>query len=214
MIIDIKLAVTSLTKTTTNAYAVAPIAMSLIRRSATKARPLFSSPRPRYASNWSRHTAYPSFFSHTPKPRFSFWSRRMLWVVPVAGGLTLFLTPEQKSFLPGLFSSPTIIPCHPERNALTPTVYSPAELDLNIFHRLKTFFLTKIWEPIRTAQRFLTLVTLFLPVLLTSPMLLVGKPERRLNGDRWGAVWWYKYLVTKMQAAGPTFIKVHFVTLF
>jgi aarF domain-containing kinase len=39
-------------------------------------------------------------------------------------------------------------------------------------------------------------------------MLLVGRPERLLKGDRWGAVWWYGLLVSRMEAAGPTFIKV------
>lgn len=66
----------------------------------------------------------------------------------------------------------------------------------------------KIWEPILTAKRFVYLFFLFMPVILTSPILLVGKPEKRLRGDRWGAVWWYGYLVSKMEAAGPTFIKV------
>ncbi|GLB35914.1 putative ABC1 family protein [Lyophyllum shimeji] len=39
-------------------------------------------------------------------------------------------------------------------------------------------------------------------------MLLVGKPEKKYQGDRWGAVWWYGLLVRKMEAAGPTFIKL------
>lgn len=43
-------------------------------------------------------------------------------------------------------------------------------------------------------------------------MLLVGTPERRLGGDRWGAVWWYNLLVAQMARAGPTFIKVGFLT--
>jgi len=28
------------------------------------------------------------------------------------------------------------------------------------------------------------------------------------EGERWGAVWWYGFLVHQMQKAGPTFIKV------
>jgi len=39
-------------------------------------------------------------------------------------------------------------------------------------------------------------------------MLLVGSPEETLQGDRWGAVWWYDYLVVQMDRAGPTFIKL------
>jgi aarF domain-containing kinase len=52
------------------------------------------------------------------------------------------------------------------------------------------------------------LFILFLPVIISSPMLLIGVPEKRLKGDRWGALWWYELLVGKMESAGPTFIKV------
>ncbi|KAG6827055.1 hypothetical protein H0H92_013372 [Tricholoma furcatifolium] len=41
-----------------------------------------------------------------------------------------------------------------------------------------------------------------------TPMLIVGRPEKKYRGDRWGAVWWYGFLVDKMEAAGPTFIKL------
>lgn len=70
-------------------------------------------------------------------------------------------------------------------------------------------------EPFLTALRFLHLVVLFGPVILTSPMLLVGKPERKRPGkpvaaeeDAWGAVWWYSFLVKQMERAGPSFIKL------
>jgi aarF domain-containing kinase len=52
------------------------------------------------------------------------------------------------------------------------------------------------------------LFILFMPAIISSPMLLVGAPEKKYGGDRWGAVWWYDFLVRKMAAAGPTFIKV------
>lgn len=65
-----------------------------------------------------------------------------------------------------------------------------------------------IWGPILTARRFIHLFYLFLPVVITMPMLLVGSPDMQMHGDRWGAVWWYDFLVKRMQAAGPTFIKV------
>ncbi|KAG5730706.1 hypothetical protein E4T56_gene7719, partial [Termitomyces sp. T112] len=39
-------------------------------------------------------------------------------------------------------------------------------------------------------------------------MLLIGKPKKKYRGDRWGAVWWYGFLVGRMEAAGPTFIKL------
>jgi aarF domain-containing kinase len=39
-------------------------------------------------------------------------------------------------------------------------------------------------------------------------MLLVGSSQEKLQGDRWGAVWWYNHFVAQMDRAGPTFIKV------
>ncbi|KIY69170.1 protein kinase [Cylindrobasidium torrendii FP15055 ss-10] len=161
----------------------------------------------RHASNWTqlRNSKFPSFFLPTPRPRV-FPRQRLLWLLPVAGGLYLSLTPEQKSFIPSLFSSPDIIPCHPERQIQT--IYSPAELNLTIANRLRTFFFTRIWEPILTAKRFIRLCFLFIPVLVTSPMLLVGDPEKKLAGERWGAIWWYDFLVQQMELAGPTFVKL------
>jgi aarF domain-containing kinase len=73
-----------------------------------------------------------------------------------------------------------------------------------------------IWEPIFTFLRFFHLVVLFGPVIITAPMLLIGRPERRRKRGRpsgeedenWGAVWWYGFLVNQMERAGPSFIKL------
>ena len=81
-----------------------------------------------------------------------------------------------------------------------------------------------ILEPIATFFRFIHLAALFGPVILLSPMLLVGssgtRPRRRRSGsqekrdsldepeENWGAVWWYGFLVRQMERAGPSFIKL------
>lgn len=76
-----------------------------------------------------------------------------------------------------------------------------------------------IIEPMGTAKRFLVLVALFLPVIITTPMLFIGKRReggrrrgRKMakaeGGTRWGALWWYGFLVKQMERAGPTFIKL------
>jgi aarF domain-containing kinase len=73
-----------------------------------------------------------------------------------------------------------------------------------------------IIEPIFTFLRFFHLVILFGPVILTSPMILIGGSDRRRKRDRpsgeeaeaWGAVWWYGFLVNQMERAGPSFIKL------
>lgn len=63
----------------------------------------------------------------------------------------------------------------------------------------------RVCEYVLTAKRFIYLLFLFIPVLISSPMLLVGKSNR---ANRWGAIWWYGLLVSRMESAGPTFIKV------
>ncbi len=85
---------------------------------------------------------------------------------------------------------------------------SPSESDRTLSARIIAFIRERILEPIFTAQRFVYLFCVFVPVLLATPMLLVGQPEERLAGDKWGAVWWYDFLTSQMQLAGPTFIKV------
>lgn len=162
----------------------------------------------------SSHTVFArrlgrGFTTHIPPPpqaRFSF-PRKTLWLVPLAGGLTLYLLPHSTSHKSSFFSSPTLIPCSPQ--STTPSfISSPSEVQRSIPSRIVQILREYIWEPIRTTTRFIHLAVLFVPVIFAMPMLLVGKADQRLGGDRWGAVWWYGFLVGQMQAAGPTFIKV------
>ena len=89
---------------------------------------------------------------------------------------------------------------------------SPNEERTGIIGALQRYIL----EPILTFFRFLHLFLLFGPVIVTSPMLLVGQPStRRRPGkpvaqeeENWGAVWWYAFLVKQMERAGPSFIKL------
>ncbi|KAJ7040420.1 hypothetical protein C8F04DRAFT_1083520 [Mycena alexandri] len=156
---------------------------------------------------WARHASFfPGFFTRTPVQRFS-WRRTAFWLVPVAGGLALYYRPEKTSLIPAIMASPTIIPCQPtpERNLI---IASPSDYELTIGARISALFRNCIWEPVFTATRFVYLFALFMPVIICSPMLLVGKPEKRYRGDRWGAIWWYNFLVSKMETAGPAFIKL------
>lgn len=139
--------------------------------------------------------------------RFTF-PRRALWLIPIAGGLTLYFLPHPSPHIPSLFASPTIIPCPTQPASKRNLISSPSEPRQSILSRILHLLCQRIWEPIRTATRFIHLAVLFVPVIVMMPMLLVGAPEAELQGDRWGAVWWYGLLVARMEAAGPTFIKV------
>lgn len=162
----------------------------------------------RHTSQWSRQSTYQFFFTHTPAPRLSF-SKKAFWLVPIGAGLALCLTPTSKSPLAGLIASPTVIPI--KSPCTTMIIESPMEPELSIRRRIVALFRDKLWEPIRTAARFIHLFVLFMPVIIGSPMVLVGRSEKRYKGDGWGAIWWYDLLVLQMQAAGPTFIKVRCV---
>lgn len=151
--------------------------------------------------------------THTrPPPRRVSLPRKALWLVPIAGGITLYLLPHSSphTILSSFFASPTLIPCsqQPPPSSQPSLLNSPSEPQLPFLSRILHLLRNRIWEPIRTATRFIHLAVLFVPVVVMTPMLLVGTPEERLQGDRWGAVWWYDLLAARMEAAGPTFIKV------
>lgn len=72
------------------------------------------------------------------------------------------------------------------------------------------FLDTYIWEPVCTGLRFLHLVCIFVPVIVTVPVMWVGGRDRERGGERRGCLWWYGFLVRGMERAGPAFIKVCF----
>ena len=84
---------------------------------------------------------------------------------------------------------------------------------------VQLFFIRWITEPLGTAKRFIVLVCIFLPVLVTVPLLFVGSRREggrrrgkrtsiKEEGQRWGAMWWFGFLVRSLERAGPTFIKL------
>jgi len=157
----------------------------------------------RRAHGWSRNT----FFFKPPLPVRGL-GRRALWLIPVAGGVALLLKPQPQSVLPQVLRDDAFIPCNRQTTRPQPIIYSPYEADRSLLSRFGAFLRSTILEPLVTAGRFAYLFCIFFPVVLASPMLLVGSPVPDLQGDRWGAVWWYDLLVLQMERAGPTFTKV------
>ncbi|KZT75012.1 ABC1-domain-containing protein, partial [Daedalea quercina L-15889] len=149
------------------------------------------------------------FFTRTAAPVPSL-RRKLLLLLPIAGGIALYASPESSTSKTNIFASDKLIPCTATIQAVSePTILSPAEPeDQRIIWRIVVLVREYVWEPILTARRFVYLCFLFVPVFLATPMLLIGLPEERLSGDRWGAVWWYGFLTSQMQRAGPTFVKL------
>ncbi|KAI2628195.1 ABC1 family protein [Xylaria nigripes] len=65
-----------------------------------------------------------------------------------------------------------------------------------------------IWEPICTGFRLCHLIVIFVPVVLSVPAIWIGYRQFDHDNERSGTLWWYKFLVQSMEAAGPAFIKL------
>lgn len=75
-------------------------------------------------------------------------------------------------------------------------------------HRIVLFLDLYIWEPLCTGVRFLHLAVIFVPVLLSVPVIWFGARQEDRDNERSGTLLWYSFLVKGMEWAGPAFIKV------
>ncbi|KAI0778352.1 ABC1-domain-containing protein [Trametes elegans] len=162
----------------------------------------------RRVPNWSQSSRLHTRLGSQSGFSRSTFARKLLWIVPVAGGFALYTAPKPRE-THNVFASPTLIPCpEPAPEQVEAIILSPSESDRSLLRRILTFLRERLIEPVLTAKRFVYLCCVFVPVLLAAPMLLIGQPDQDLGGDKWGAVWWYGFLTSQMQRAGPTFIKL------
>ncbi len=121
-------------------------------------------------------------------------------------GIWYYRTPLRADSIPA-HDPPPSPPHTPTTQVATPQ----SEASLSPVRIVKVYCI----EPFLTVLRLFHLVFLFGPVILTIPMLWVGRSERRRPGkpvaepdENWGAVWWYSFLVRQMERAGPSFTKL------
>ncbi|CAK7265744.1 hypothetical protein SEPCBS57363_001741 [Sporothrix epigloea] len=77
-----------------------------------------------------------------------------------------------------------------------------------VLHRLVGLLDLYVWEPLCTGVRFLQLTCIFVPVIITLPVIWVGQRQPSRDNERTGTLWWYGFLVRAMELAGPAFIKL------
>ena len=65
-----------------------------------------------------------------------------------------------------------------------------------------------LYEPVRTTFRFFHLLFIFVPVIVTVPVMWLGSRRKDQDNERAGTIWWYGFLVGSMERAGPAFIKL------
>ncbi|KAI5197856.1 hypothetical protein AUEXF2481DRAFT_37953 [Aureobasidium subglaciale EXF-2481] len=70
------------------------------------------------------------------------------------------------------------------------------------------FLDTWIIEPIATGFRLLHLIFIFVPVIVTVPVIWLGSRQAEKDNERSGTLWWYAFLVNGMERAGAAFIKL------
>ena len=141
---------------------------------------------------------------HQGAPR----QRFILVLLPfILGGGYLYIDRKRnKPPIHEVIASSSFIPTHEDPLLpLPPLASSP--LEPSIYNIIAGFLRRKLIEPIRTGLRFLHLIWIFAPVVIMVPLLLLGTVEDD-STERWGALVWYDFLVSRMQKAGPTFIKV------
>lgn len=86
----------------------------------------------------------------------------------------------------------------------------PKSLENSKKYRRGIYFFVEdyIIEPIATGLRFLHLVIIFVPVIVTIPAIWIGARNADRDNERGGTLWWYGFLVSSMERAGAAFIKV------
>ncbi|OAP60104.1 hypothetical protein AYL99_05106 [Fonsecaea erecta] len=65
-----------------------------------------------------------------------------------------------------------------------------------------------LYEPLATSLRFCHLLVIFVPVIVTIPAAFLGPRRKDHDNERAGTIWWYGFLVSSMERAGPAFIKL------
>ena len=75
-------------------------------------------------------------------------------------------------------------------------------------HNIIYFLDMYIWEPLCTTFRFFHLAFIFVPVIITVPAIWIGARQPDQDNERSGTLWWFRFLVSSMERAGPAFIKV------
>ncbi|QIW94747.1 hypothetical protein AMS68_000265 [Peltaster fructicola] len=133
---------------------------------------------------------------------------------PIKGGIALFAALSPTAFV-------TISQAEEEEDGLTGEARmlaaSREEIDNYVPEALRgskhwrvmvwRFLDTWIIEPIATGVRFLHLVAIFVPVMITFPVVFIG-PRRSKDGETALSIWWYGCLVWAMKSAGASFIKL------
>lgn len=148
------------------------------------------------------------FLLHIPRQRLSFarhnWKRlprpRTILVASLSSAAFLKLSEENGD---GKTGEEHMLEASREeiQKKVPRDIKGPTRLCRTVLYILDQY----LYEPLATTLRFLHLVVIFIPVVATVPAIWIGK---RRDNTRAGTLWWYGFLVSSMERAGPAFIKL------
>lgn len=161
--------------------------------------------------------AHRAFATLPPQSSARAWTYAA-WAAAGAGAsVVTYLTLHRNSFREEGSEDQALAPVHPPQESTAEQLLDDDEPNRprSVLQHVGLLLFRYLIEPILVTKRFLVLALLFGPVILTSPMLFVGKSKtvtsstgQEIHGERWGALWWYGFLVAQMGRAGPTFVKL------
>lgn len=164
---------------------------------------------PVYRQGRTASTSTLTFFTAARPPRRHRW-----WLLLPSGALLAAisqLNDAPASPVPTLLASPGLIPTSTHSSPVfeeDQTILSLNEPHRSLLERIVEELRWHVIEPLMTGARFIHLLIYFIPVFMTAPVILLGRPDPKQDFERPGAIWWYELVTSQMQRAGPTFIKV------
>ena len=161
-----------------------------------------------------QHGRHSLFRSH-PRPSTTFRNTQYKWVrrPPIAGPILLsaltpaaFIRLNEEDSDDGKTGEEHMLEA--SREELKQSIPDSVHGLRRVWRELVFVIDQYIYEPLATGFRFLHLVFIFVPVILTVPIIWIGRRYKDHDNERGGTLWWYGFLVHSMERAGPAFIKV------
>ncbi|KAK0662913.1 ABC1 family protein C21C3.03 [Lasiodiplodia hormozganensis] len=158
-------------------------------------------------SSWSPGRAYTSLPSLRAPPRPRFGGSVLLFAATTALSPAAFVALSQQSNDDDDRTGEQLM-LEASRAELKNQVPKVIQHSKTFRKGLYFFFENYIWEPLATGLRFAHLVVIFVPVILTVPVIWIGRRVPDRDNERSGTLWWYAFLVRSMERAGAAFIKL------
>lgn len=205
-----------------------PISRSLpIQRSISRLTAPIPRSRPSFAPPSRPYSSHSGSGSHSHHAHNMGLTRLRYALVPVLLGLggtsSLLLdsTPPESAARPSMKTILNNVEQPDEQEFLVSAKWrKDARKKKSVIRRFFRIIKEYLLEPISTSLRFVHLAFLFLPVLVTAPILALefvddttvvkGRRREKRTRERTTTRWWYRLLVHQMEWAGPTFIKVRY----